>query len=167
MIKTLSTLILLMMMFGCASSQNMSMTHKPFQMVDKKDAILVQVGSNKESCARCGMNLVRFYKTSHTAEYQGKHYQYCSMHCLEEHLGEGIALKNPNVVDISSLKLIPVGDAYYVVGSSKHGTMSRKSKYAFKNIIEAKKFQTEYGGKIMNFSAARKIAKEDFKHYRN
>ena len=167
MIKILSALVLLWMMLGCGSSQNMSMTHKPFQMVDKKDATLVQAGRDKESCVRCGMNLVRFYKTSHAAEYHGEHYQYCSMHCLEEHLGEGIELKNPKVVDISSLKLISVAQAYYVVGSSKRGTMSRKSKYAFKDIKEAKKFQAEFGGKIMDFSAAREIAKEDFKHYRN
>ena len=113
------------------------------------------------------MNLVRFYKTSHTAEYKEKYYQYCSIHCLEEHLGEGIALKNPKVVDISSLKLISVAKAYYVVGSAKRGTMSRKSKYAFQNIEDAQKFQAEYGGKIMDFSQARKIAQEDFKHYRN
>ena len=113
------------------------------------------------------MNLVRYYKTSHSAEHKGKKYQYCSIHCLEDHLGEGISLKNPKVVDIASLKFISVGEAYYVDGSSKRGTMRRVSKYAFKNLKDAKKFQSEFGGKIMDFQAAREITKEDFKHYRN
>lgn len=167
MVKLLSAIVLVLLVAGCGSSQKMSMTHKPFQMVDKKDATLVQSGTEKESCVRCGMNLIRFYKTSHTSESEGTHYQYCSIHCLEDHLGEGIVLKNPKVVDVSSLKLISVGEAHYVVGSSKHGTMTRKSKYAFKNIEDAKKFKSQYGGEIMDFSSTREIAKEDFKHYRN
>ncbi len=167
MIKILSAIVLVISVVGCGSSQKQSMTHKQFQMVDKKDAILVQSGSEKESCVRCGMNLIRFYKTSHTSEHEGTHYQYCSIHCLEEHLGEGVTLKNPKVVDVSSLELISVSEAHYVVGSSKRGTMTRTSKYAFKNLKDAQKFKAQYGGEIMNFSSARKIAQEDFKHYRN
>ena len=167
MIKFLSATILVLLIAGCGSTQKTSMTHKQFQMVDKKDAILVQTGKDKESCVRCGMNLIRFYKTSHASEHNGVHYQYCSIHCLEDHLGEGISLKNPTVVDVSSLKLISVAQVHYVVGSSKRGTMTRTSKYAFANMQDAEKFQKQYGGKIMDFAAARKIAQEDFKHYRN
>ena len=167
MIKILGSIVLALFVSACGTSQKTSMTHQPFQMVNKKDATLVQSGSIKESCVRCGMNLIRFYKTSHASESEGTHYQYCSIHCLEDHLGEGVVLKNPKVVDVSSLQLISVEQAHYVVGSSKRGTMTRTSKYAFKNLDDATKFQTQYGGKIMNFSAAREIAKEDFKHYRN
>jgi len=167
MIKILTAFVLVFILLGCGSTKKMSMTHQPFQMVDKKDATLVQKGSDKESCARCGMNLVRFYKTSHSSVHKGKSFQYCSFHCLEDHLGEGIVLKNPQVVDITSLKFIPVAEANYVVGSSKRGTMTRTSKYAFRNIEAAKKFKKQYGGEIMSFSDAREIVKEDFKHYRN
>ena len=167
MIKILLSTVIVLIMTGCVSNNSMSMARKPFQMVDKKDAILVQSGEEKDSCAKCGMNLVRFYKTSHTSEYKGKHYQYCSIHCLEEHLGEGIILKNPKVVDLGSLKFIPVSAAYYVVGSKKRGTMSRVSKYAFLKLEDAQKFQAKNGGKIMNFNKAREIAQEDFKHYKN
>jgi len=138
----------------------------PFQAVDEKDAILLQSGKEKRYCARCGMDLVRFYKTSHAAEHNGKQYQYCSIHCLEEHLAEGVTLKNPKVVDVSSLKFISVVDAIYVVGSKKRGTMSKVSKYAFATLEAAKEFQKKYGGEIMNFSAARQKAQEDFKHYK-
>jgi nitrous oxide reductase accessory protein NosL len=109
------------------------------------------------------MNLVKFYKTSHAAAAQNNtKFQYCSIHCMAEHLDEGNELKNPTVVDVSSLKMIPVLEAHYVVGSKIRGTMSRVSKYAFKNIEDAKKFQAANGGKILDFYGALKIAREDF-----
>jgi thioredoxin-related protein len=43
---------------------------KMFQSVDEKDAILVQDGKEKRYCVRCGMDLVHFYKTSHTSSSQ-------------------------------------------------------------------------------------------------
>ncbi len=166
MIKILGSVVLSLIISGCGSTKSISITHKPFQMVKEKDAILVQDNKDKRYCVKCGMDLVRYYKTSHTAEDENRKYQYCSLHCLEEHLGEGIILKNPQVVDISSLKFISISKAYYVVGSSKRGTMSRVSKYAFSSEKEAKNFKALYGGKIMDFNGARKIAQEDFKHYR-
>lgn len=157
---------LLILLSGCVESTTPVADSKAFQSVDVKDAILVQNTKQKRYCAMCGMDLVNHYKTSHMATYKGKKYQYCSFHCLEDHLGEGIVLKNPKVVDVTSLKFISVADAYYVVGSSKKGTMSRISKYAFAKKEDAQKFQKLYGGKIMNFNEARKVVEEDFKHYR-
>jgi len=164
--KTIVILLSVFLFFGCNSTTPSSFSHKLFQTVEEKDAILVQDGKDKRYCVRCGMDLVKFYKTSHTAQKDNVKYQYCSLHCLEEHLGEGITLKNPQVVDITSLKLIPVNEAFYVVGSKKRGTMSRTSKYAFHNIDDAKKFQLQYGGEIMDFNSARKKAQEDFKYYK-
>ncbi len=163
----LSILVVISLLFvGCGSQTTPKVNTKMFQTVDFKDAILVQSGKDKRFCSRCGMDLVKYYKTSHMATYKGKKYQYCSIHCLEDHLGEGISLKNPKVVDVSSLKFIPVNGAYYVVGSSKRATMSKVSKYAFKTLDKAKKFQAKYGGKIMDFTKAREKAMEDFKYYR-
>ncbi len=153
-------------LIGCGAGKNPNVKSSMFQSVNEQDATLVQSGKDKRYCAICGMDLVKFYKTSHASTYKGKHYQYCSIHCLEDHLGQGITLKNPQVVDVDSLKFISVGDAYYVVGSKKRGTMSRVSKYAFKDEAMAKKFQAKYGGEIMNFNQAREKAQEDFKHYR-
>lgn len=166
MIKLFGSVVLAFVISGCGASKPMSMTHKPFQMVDEKDAVLVQTTKDKRYCVKCGMDLVRYYKTSHCSEDENRKYQYCSIHCLEEHLGEGVTLKNPKVVDIGSLKFISISKAYYVVGSKKRGTMSRISKYAFASESEAKKFQALYGGEIMDFNGAREVAQEDFKHYR-
>jgi len=139
------------------------LVHTMFQTVDKKDAILVQQGKQKEHCAMCGMNLVKFYKTNHAAKLNGKNIQYCSLHCLTEHIRQGAELENPMVVDVTSLKFIPVTEAFYVVGSDVKGTMSPISKYAFKNLNDAKKFQKKHGGKILDFYSAWQIAKKDFK----
>ncbi len=140
--------------------------YRMFQTVDAKDATLVQDGKNRQSCVICGMDLVKFYKTSYSATYNEKEYQYCSIHCLSDHLGEGIELKNPKVVDVTTLKLIPVLEAYYVVGSRKKGTMSKVSKYAFSSLKAAEIFQSKYGGEIMDFYGALEKAKEDFKYYK-
>ena len=145
------------------SDQKKPMMHKMFQTVDKKDAILVQQGAQKEHCAMCGMNLVKFYKTSHAAKLNGKNIQYCSLHCLTDHINQGAELENPMVVDVKSLKFIPVTEAFYVVGSDVKGTMSPVSKYAFKNLEDAKRFQKKHGGQIVDFYSAWQIAKKDFK----
>ena len=165
MLKTFAILLVSLLFIGCGGSQ-VQVPSQMFQSVNEKEAVLVQTGKDKRYCAKCGMDLVKFYKTSHSSTYKGKHYQYCSIHCLENHLGEGITLKNPKVVDVESLKFIPVSDAFYVVGSKKKGTMSKVSKYAFKNKEMAEKFQEKFGGEIMNFNQAREKAIEDFKHYR-
>lgn len=137
-----------------------------FQTVEEQNATLVQESDKKRFCVRCGMDLVRYYKTSHAANLNQKEHQYCSIHCLEEHLGMGITVKNPRVVDVTSLKFIPVMQAHYVVGSKIKGTMSPVSKYAFSTLEEAQKFQKLHGGEIMDFSRALTKAKEDFKHYK-
>jgi len=181
MYKILTALAVLISVSGCTHSElpvkkeeqvkeitsaPIDTKYKMFQTVDKKDAILVQEGKNKQYCVICGMDLVKYYKTSYSATYNEKEYQYCSLHCLSDHLGEGIELKNPKVVDVVTLKLIPVLEAYYVVGSKKRGTMSKVSKYAFSTLKDAQDFQSKFGGEIMDFYGAREKAKEDFKYYK-
>ncbi len=167
MIKVILAALLALVISGCGSQKNSSVAFKPYQSVSKESAILVQSGKERQYCYKCGMDLIRFYKTSHASQHQETHYQYCSIHCLEDHLGEGIILKNPRVVDVGSLKLISVAEAHYVVGSKIRGTMTRTSKYAFLNLVDAQEFQAKNGGKIMDFTKAREITQEDFKHYGN
>ncbi len=107
-------------------------------------------------CSVCGMDLAKFYKTSHLVLLKdGKKLQFCSMHCLAErypHIKEKIA--QIFVVDAKSGKFIPVQKAYYVVGSDVAGTMSMQSKIAFASLQDAKAFQKEHGGKIVRFDKA-------------
>jgi len=167
MLKIISFIVVCFMMIGCATDSGpKKVKSRMYQSVSAKKAILLQKGKNKRYCARCGMDLVKYYKTNHAAVYKGKVYQYCSIHCLEDHLREGVTLKNPQVVDVSSLKFISVADAKYVVGSKKRATMSHVSKYAFSSLDDAKKFQAKYGGEIMSFNGARKVTQKDFKFKR-
>ena len=170
MFKLILISLSLMIVTGCSTSTkseapviSQKVKHKMFQTVSKKEAILVQKGKDKEYCCMCGMNLVKFYKTSHAAKEGKIEHQYCSLHCLAKDIRNGAKVKNLQVVDVTSLKFIPVREAHYVVGSRKRGTMSRVSKYAFKSLKDAKKFQSKYGGKIVDFHSAWQIAKKDFK----
>jgi nitrous oxide reductase accessory protein NosL len=156
-------LVVVMIFFAGCAQKELDGKYAIFQSVDKKDAVLLQDGADKNYCPRCGMDLVKYYKTSHSASDEKKVYQYCSIHCLEEHLGDGIELKNPLVVDVTSLKFIDATKAYYVVGSRMRGTMSKISKYAFLNQEDAKKFQSQNGGEIMDFYKALEVARGDFK----
>ena len=163
MLKVYLAVIIGLFLVGCGPEKEPHVSSKMFQSVSENEAVLVQDTKNKRYCARCGMDLVKFYKTSHSATHKDKKYQYCSIHCLEDHLGEGVTLKNPKVVDVDSLKFIDTSKAFYVVGSKKPGTMSRISKYAFADKKMAEKFQKLYGGEIMDFNHALAIARKDFR----
>lgn len=149
MLKKISLILMLsvLSLFAAQSSQKM------FQTVSKEKATLVKSGSDKMFCNVCGMHLTKFYKTSHAVEFKNGHKeQYCSMHCLSEvKRDHGEKIKAFHVVDTNSLKLIDATKAFYVVGSSKKGTMTMTSKYAFKTEAEAKAFQSKFGGEIKSF----------------
>jgi len=162
MFKTLIISATALFLIGCGPEKNITLKSTMFQSVSKEKALLVQDSSEKKSCSRCGMNLIKFYKTSHSSIFKGTTYQYCSIHCLVDHLSEGIGMEDPKVVDVNSLKFIDIRAAHYVVGSDKRGTMTRVSKYAFSSREDAKKFQAKYGGEIMDFYKALDVAKRDF-----
>lgn len=149
-------LFLSILIFSNLNAQEM------FQTVDAKDATLVKTDSSKEFCNICAMHLTKFYKTNHVTEFKDGHKeQYCSLHCQAqastEHEHE---IKNIQVVDTNSLKFIDTKDAFYVVGSSKKGTMSPISKYAFSSNEDAVKFQDEFGGDIYTFEESLELAKD-------
>lgn len=137
-----------------------------FQAVKPKQAVLVQKGSIKKWCPNCGMNLVMFYKTSHSIELSGgKKVQFCSLHCLAEnyHNGKyhGKNVKAIYGVDIISLKPYTVNKLTYVVGSKVRGTMTKRSKYAFRSKADARKFQGKNGGTLTDFNSVLALAQKD------
>ena len=135
---------------------------KMFQSVSMDKATILQSGKAKMFCPTCGMTLPMFYKTNHAATHNGHTEQYCSLHCLSEvNMKSKGSLSDIQVVDIASLKFIDATKASYVVGSSKKGTMTMKSKYAFGKIKNAHKFAKEHGGKVMTFVAAYEVASND------
>ena len=124
-----------------------------FQAVSPDKAVILQEGENKMYCPKCGMTLPMFYKTNHAAHVNGKSKQYCSIHCLAESIADGGEVTGIKVVDNTTLEFIDVINSWYVVGSSKPGTMSMTSKYAFGKKDDAEKFAKEFGGKVMTFYA--------------
>ena len=135
---------------------------KMFQSVPKEKATILQKGDAKMFCPECGMALPMFYKTNHVATVDGKVKQYCSIHCVVEDMKKGSKLENIKVVDLNSLKFIDAGKAYYVVGSSKKGTMTAVSKYAFASKVNADAFAKDNGGEVVDFKGAMKAAEADF-----
>lgn len=127
-----------------------------FQSVDPKIAFFID--KNNTKCASCGMDLAKFYKTNYILGDK----QYASIHCLYKET-KGQIPQNAKVVDAKNLVFIDANLAFYVVGSKIKGTMSKVSKYAFSNENDAKEFQKENGGEIVNFAKAYKIAGNDFK----
>ena len=122
-----------------------------FQAVSPDKAVILQEGENKMYCPKCGMTLPMFYKTNHVADVDGKTTQFCSIHCLAESMADGTKVTNVKVVDNTTLEFIEVIKAWYVMGSSKPGTMSMTSKYAFGTKSDAQKFSKEFGGKVMTY----------------
>jgi len=141
---------------------NNSMTPM-FQTVEANEAQLLQKGDKKESCPECGMNLVKFYKSSHASVSNGVQKHYCSIHCLYEDKSiNKNDVKEMQVVAVDTLKFIDVAKATYVVGSKVRGTMSMISQYAFEDKEKAKAFQSLNGGELMIFEKAYEVASKDF-----
>jgi nitrous oxide reductase accessory protein NosL len=133
-----------------------------FQSVPASEATLLQQGKAKVFCPECGMTLPMFYKTNHAATVNGQVKQYCSMHCLVEDMQKGSKPTEIKVVDVTTLKFIPVEKAIYVVGSHKKGTMTTVSKYAFGSKEAAEAFAKANGGTVTDYKGALDEAKKDF-----
>lgn len=127
------------------------------------DGKILQDGKSKAYCPVCGMTLKMFYKSNHSATDEHNHIkQYCSIHCLaDDMVNDNAKLSNLKVVDIISLEFIDSKKAFFVVGSSKKGTMSMVSKYAFKFNEDAQKFAKNFGGKVVKFDEVLEIAKSE------
>src|SRR3989339_195964 len=155
-----SFLVLSTMLFGAMDEgkpQNKEM--EMFQSVPMEKATILQDGKAKMYCPTCGMTLPMFFKTNHAATNGDHTEQYCSLHCLTEtNLKNNNSLKDIKVVDTKTLKFIDAQSAHYVVGSSKKGTMSMVSKYAFEKAEDAEAFKQEFGGEHMNFEQTYKVA---------
>jgi len=72
---------------------------------------------------------------------------------------KGTELSDIKVVDTNTLKFVDATKAFYVVGSSKHGTMTRIS---FATKADAEAFAKANGGEVTDFKGALQAAKADF-----
>ena len=123
-----------------------------------KDGIILQNSVFKEKCPICGMTLRKFYKTNHIIKLKNKEYiQYDSLRCLV------IGMKNKKIdkiylIDAKTNDIIDTNKAYYVINSKIKGTMSKVSKFGFKNKKDALNFIKKNAGYLANFKEAKNIA---------
>ena len=140
-----------------------------FQSVEADKATLLQKGSSKEYCPNCGMNLIKYYKTSHAVTFKdGTSRQFCSLHCLVDESEMGFLRDKKELIaqilvaDVDSLKMVDAKKAFYVIGSKIKGTMSGNSQYAFATKAGADAFMAQNGGKLASYDEAYSTSLKDF-----
>jgi hypothetical protein len=87
----------------------------------------------------------------------------CSIHCLAVDLAMGVdkTPKSMRVGDYGTKSLIDAEKAYWVIGGSKPGIMTKRAKWAFEKKEDAEAFVKENEGIIATFNDAMKAAYED------
>jgi nitrous oxide reductase accessory protein NosL len=115
-------------------------------------------------CLYCGMDREKFAHSRMMIEYEdGSVEGMCSIHCAAIDLAVNID-KTPKEImvgDYGTKKLIKAETAFWVIGGSKPGVMTKRAKWAFEKNEEAEKFVKENGGKITTFNDAMKATFED------
>jgi len=118
----------------------------------------------KTSCLICGMEQEKFGHTWMVIEYEdGTTKGFCSIHCAAIELAQSLdkTPKSIKVGDYNTKKLIDAERAFWVIGGSKMGVMTKRAKFAFENKEDAEKFMKENGGTPATFDDAMKAAYED------
>lgn len=116
------------------------------------------------SCKYCGMGRDKFAHSRVLIEYDdASAVGTCSIHCVAIELALNID-KTPKAIqvgDYNSKALIDAEKAFWVIGGSKPGVMTKRAKWAFEKMKDAKTFTKENGGDIVTFDVAMKAAYED------
>jgi nitrous oxide reductase accessory protein NosL len=115
-------------------------------------------------CRYCGMNLEKFAFARVVIDYDdGSSVGLCSVHCAAVDMANNLdkAPKSIKVGDYGTRELIDAEKAFWVIGGSKPGVMTKHAKWAFAKKDAAEKFIKENGGKLATFDAVMKAAYED------
>jgi copper chaperone NosL len=116
------------------------------------------------SCKYCGMHRDMFNFSRTLIEYSdGKAEGFCSIHCAAVDLAVNID-RDPIkmlVGDYGTKELVDAETAFWVIGGSKPGVMTKRAKWAFKSQADADKFVKEFGGAPAPFDTAMKATYED------
>ena len=116
------------------------------------------------SCKYCGMDREKFGHSRMLIEYEdGTSLGTCSLHCMAVELAIHID-KTPKAIlvgDYNSKTLTDAEKAFWIIGGSKMGVMTKRAKWAFGKKEDAEKFKAENGGDLTSFEHAIKAAYED------
>ncbi len=116
------------------------------------------------SCPLCGMDRKQYSYSRMLIEYaEGLARGTCSLHCTasEMTVNRDKTLKGLKVADYNSRKLLPAEKAFWVIGGSKTGVMTRRAKWAFREQKEAMAFIKENNGRLADFQQAMRATFED------
>jgi hypothetical protein len=119
---------------------------------------------NIPSCKYCGMNRETFAHSRMLVDYDdGTVVGLCSLHCLAVDLALNLD-KKPKTIrvgDYGTRELINAETAFWIIGGSKSGVMTKNAKWAFAKKEEAEKFRQENGGTLAGFDEALDAAYKD------
>jgi copper chaperone NosL len=117
-----------------------------------------------KDCKYCGMSRGMFDFSRMFIEYEdGSPVAVCSVHCAAVDLANSIdrTPKAIKVGDFNNKQLIDAEKAFWVVGGSKPGVMSKRGKWAFDKKDAAEAFLKTNQGNMATFEEAMKMAYED------
>ena len=120
--------------------------------------------AKQASCKYCGMDRKTFAHSRMLVTYEdGSSMGTCSLHCTAVELALNIdkTPKSIEVGDFKTKKLIDAEKAFWVIGGSKPGVMTKRAKWAFESKADADAFIKENGGKLVSFDEAIKASYED------
>jgi nitrous oxide reductase accessory protein NosL len=116
------------------------------------------------SCKYCGMDRQKFDFSRMLIEYDdGTSVGVCSLHCAAVEMATNID-KTPKaikVADFGTKSLIDAEKAYWVIGGSKPGVMTKRGKWAFEKKDDAEAFIKANGGALTPFDDVIKAAYTD------
>jgi copper chaperone NosL len=116
------------------------------------------------NCPYCGMDRHMYSHSRMLVAYEdGTEVGLCSLHCLALDLALNLD-KTPKAIhvgDFGTKKLIDAEQAFWVIGGTKPGVMSKRAKWAFEKKADAEAYAQQNGGELGTFETALKAAYED------
>lgn len=117
-----------------------------------------------QSCEQCGMDRGKFDFSRMVIDYEeGTSAAVCSLRCAAQDMADNVdkTPKSIKVADLNSRLLIDGVKAFWVVGGSKRGVMSRQGKWAFENKNDAENFMKTNQGRMVSFEEALEITYDE------
>ena len=116
------------------------------------------------ACIHCGMDREMFAHSRMLIEYNdGTKIGLCSLHCAAVDLALNLD-KTPSAIrvgDYGKKELIDAEKAFWVIGGSKPGVMTKNAKWAFADKADAEAFMQANGGRLGSFDDALQASYED------
>lgn len=136
------------------SAERLAMEH-PFRNPQKY--------TDHERCNNCGMNRNKWARTRYEFNTAKDTFYTCSLACVAI---MSMKLKEePRDVKVADylhpMQMLDADKAFYVMGSTAPGTMTKISKIAFSDKTGAVAFADQYGGRVVRFKDVLAAAREE------